>query len=123
MAIAALAAPEVMMTTDQQLTDQQLIARCLAGDPAALTALVERHQGEVFGTCLRLVHDPDAALEIANTVFYKAYQNLRTYDPTRPLRPWLLRIATNESLNYLRGRRRDRDHTVQGEEGESLAEL
>jgi RNA polymerase sigma-70 factor (ECF subfamily) len=107
---------------EREVSDQQLVARCQAGDPSGLTALVERYQQDVFGTCLRLTHDANAALELTNAIFYKAYQNLHSYDPARPLRPWLLRIATNETLNYLRGQRRDREHTVQGEEGESLTE-
>jgi RNA polymerase sigma-70 factor (ECF subfamily) len=117
---AALVRGEARMTTDHQRTDQALVAACLANDPAALAALVERYQAEVFGACLRLTHEPEAALELANTTFFKAYQHLDSYDPARPLRPWLLRIATNESLNYLRGRRRDREHTVEGPDGEAL---
>jgi RNA polymerase sigma-70 factor (ECF subfamily) len=128
MALAALAIREVAMTTayeptDRDLADRDLIARCLTDDPAALTLLVERYQRDVFGVCLRLARDPDAALELANTVFFKAYQNLGGFEADRPLRPWLLRIATNESLNHLRAQRRDREHTIQGDEGESLAEL
>lgn len=114
---------EVMMTVDTDPMDRDLVARCLADDPAALTALVERYQRDIFGVCLRLTRDSDAALEVANTVFYKAYLNLRSFDASRSLRPWLLRIATNEALNALRGQRRDREHTVQGEQGAQLAEL
>jgi RNA polymerase sigma-70 factor (ECF subfamily) len=114
---AMLTAPDMMTTPDQDF-----VARCLAGDPGALTTLVERYERDVYGVCLRLLREPDAALEVANTVFYKAYQNLHTYDTSRPLRPWLLRIATNEALNALRGQRRERQRTIQGPEGESLAE-
>jgi RNA polymerase sigma-70 factor (ECF subfamily) len=124
MLTAALTTREVAwgMTIGAEPADRDLVERCLTDDPAALTLLVERYQRDVFGACLRLTRDTDAALELANTVFYKAYLNLRSFDADRPLRPWLLRIATNETLNYLRGQRRDREHTVQGEEGDDLAE-
>src|SRR5687767_15810123 len=78
---------------------------------------------DVFGTALRMTRNRDAALELANGVFYKAYQNLHAYDDTRPLRPWLLRITTNETLNWLRSRRRERDHVLEGETGEIALEL
>src|SRR5687767_15647032 len=78
---------------------------------------------DVFGTALRMTRNRDAALELTNGVFYKAYQNLHTYDDTRPLRPWLLRIATNETLNWLRSQRRERDHVLEGEAGETALEL
>lgn len=109
-ALAAIG--EVAMTTERE-SDQALVARCLAGDAAVLAILVERYQRDVFGACLRVTRDADVAIELANTVFYKAYRNLHTYEPTRPLKPWLLRIATNEALNHLRGERREREHRVE----------
>jgi RNA polymerase sigma-70 factor (ECF subfamily) len=98
--------------------DAALAAACLRGAPGALERLVERYQTDVFGTILRLVHDRETALELANAVFYKVHQNLASYDPDRPLRPWIVRIATNETLNWLRARRRDREHTLPGEASE-----
>ena len=78
---------------------------------------------DVFGTALRLTRNRDAALELANSVFFKAFQNLHAYDDTRPLRPWLIRIATNDTLNWLRSQRRERDHVLEGESGELALEL
>lgn len=98
--------------------DAQAVARCLAGQPDAFAAVVERYQAAVFGTALRLVGNREAALEIANSAFYKAYRALATVDTARPLRPWLLRIASNEALSYLRERNRDTRQTVSGEAGE-----
>ena len=107
----------------ETLTDSALVAACRRGDGQALAQLVERYQMDVFGTALRMTRDRDAALELANAVFYKAYQNLHAYDETRPLRPWLLRIATNETLNWLRSRRRERDHVLEGESAETALEI
>jgi RNA polymerase sigma-70 factor (ECF subfamily) len=104
-------------------TDAALVAACRRGDGRALAQLVERYQVDVFGTTLRLTRDRDAALELTNAIFYKAYQNLHAYDDTRPLRPWLVRIATNETLNWLRSRRRDRDHLLEGESAETALEV
>jgi RNA polymerase sigma-70 factor (ECF subfamily) len=123
MLTATLALYEETMTETSPATDQQLVAACLAGEPDALAALVARYQSDVFGTCLRLLRDRDAALELTNTIFYKAYQNLGSYDASRPLRPWLLRIATNEAISALRRRQRERERTLPDpEEGESLVE-
>ncbi|MGH2370616.1 MAG: RNA polymerase sigma factor, partial [Chloroflexota bacterium] len=80
--------------------DAALVAACRRGAPGALEHLVERYQADVFGTALRLCHDRDVALELTNSIFFKVYQNLGAYEPGRPLRPWLLRIATNETLNW-----------------------
>lgn len=133
MTAGAIIAYEAKMIADRQphhegtaatadRTDHELINDCLAGNTAALTTLVERHQAVVFGTCLRLVRDADAAAELANTVFYKAYQHLASVDAERPLRPWLLRIATNESLNFVRARGRQQRQIVTGDETDQLVE-
>jgi RNA polymerase sigma-70 factor (ECF subfamily) len=99
-------------------TDAQLVARCRAGASDAFAPLVERHQEAVYATALRLVGDRDAAIEVANTAFFKAYRALDTVDLTRPLRPWLVRIASNEALNFLRARKGEQSHQVTGAAGE-----
>jgi RNA polymerase sigma-70 factor (ECF subfamily) len=99
-------------------SDASLVAACQRGVPGALEQLVARYQGDVFGVTLRLVHDRDVALELTNGIFYKVHQNLGAYDPSRPLRPWLLRIATNEALNWLRAHKREREQTLGSEASE-----
>ena len=55
---------------------------------------------------------------MSKRTFFKAYRGLADYDPDRPFRPWLLRIAANEALNALRGRTREAAHAVTGETAE-----
>ena len=97
---------------------QHLVQQSRDGDESAFAALVEAHQSAVFGTVLRLVHDREVAAEVSNRAFFKAYEHLASFDESRPLRAWLLRIAANEALNELRSRRRDATHTFGGAEAE-----
>jgi len=97
---------------------QHLVQQSRAGDELAFTALVEAHQSAVFGTVLRLVYDREVAAEVSNRAFFKAYEHLASFDESRSLRAWLLRIAANEALNELRSRRRDAAHTFGGNEAE-----
>jgi RNA polymerase sigma-70 factor (ECF subfamily) len=97
---------------------QQLVQRTRAGDERAFAELVDAYQSAVFGTVLRLVYDREVAAEVTNRAFFKAYEHLASFDETRPLRAWLVRIAANEALNELRGRRRDAAHTFGGAEAE-----
>ena len=101
---------------------QHLVQQCRAGDGSAFAALVEAHQSAVFGTVLRLVYDREVAAEVSNRAFFKAYEHLASFDESRPLRAWLLRIAANEALNELRTRRRDAAHTFGGVEAEMKLE-
>ena len=82
--------------------------RCVSGDADAYEALVERYGGRVYNIALRITHDPDAARDCAQDAFIRAYRALHQYEPVYPFGPWLYRITTNASLNFVqRGRGRE----------------
>jgi RNA polymerase sigma-70 factor (ECF subfamily) len=108
----------VAITELTQDSTQHLVQQSRAGDESAFAALVEAHQSAVFGTVLRLVFDREVAAEVSTRAFFKAYEHLASFDESRPLRAWLLRIAANEALNELRSRRREAAHTFGGAEAE-----
>jgi RNA polymerase sigma-70 factor (ECF subfamily) len=101
---------------------RDLVQQSRGGDTTAFATLVEANQAAVFGTVLRLVRDRELAAEVSNRAFFKAYEHLASFDESRPLRAWLLRIAANEALNELRSRQRDASHTVGGTEAEIALE-
>ena len=84
-----------------------LVRRCLRGDPAAIKALVERFQADVFGLCFRLMRHRHDAEDVTQEVFLRIFRSLRRWDSSRPLRPWILGIAVNRCRTWLtqRGRR------------------
>lgn len=84
------------------MTDQEIVERCLAGDREAFAVLVERYGGRVYNVALRITGDPDGAADCAQEAFVRAYRSLHRYDPAYSFGPWILKIATNASLNYLR---------------------
>ena len=89
----------------EQVAEQ--VAAVLRGEHAQFQPLIEAHQQPIFGYLYRLLNrDRDAAQDLTQTVFLKAFQGLASFDTRRPLRPWLYRIAHNEAANYLRGRSR-----------------
>jgi len=101
-----------------ELSEGELVGRCLQGDEYALNELVARHQATVFGTALRLVGEREVALEIANQALFKAVRALHRFDRTRPLKPWLAQIAANEAISDLRLRREEQARILDGEAGE-----
>jgi len=84
------------------LEESTLIRRASNGDTAAWEPLVLGHQQAVFRLAYLLLGDADDAEDIAQETFIRAWKALRRFDPTRPLRPWLLSIAANLSRNRLR---------------------
>lgn len=85
--------------------DPALVQRCREGDRHAFERLVVRYQRPVFNAALRMLHDPQDALDVAQTTFLKAFEHLTDYDPRFKFYSWIYRIAVNESLNALGSRR------------------
>ena len=85
--------------------DEADVARARAGDTAAFTALVRRHQDRVFGFILRMLDARDEAMELTQDVFVKAWQALPGWRPEARFSTWLLQIARNAALDQLRRRR------------------
>jgi RNA polymerase sigma factor (sigma-70 family) len=84
-------------------SDEELIADYLAGDEAAFGMLTARHLGGVYTFALRLVGDSAAAEDIAQETFLKAWKSLKKYDErSSKFKTWMLRIARNTAIDYLR---------------------
>jgi len=81
------------------VTEAQQIRLAREGDQAAWEALMRAHQQPVFRLAYLLLGDPDEAEDIAQETFLRAYKALDGFDTERPLRPWLLRIASNLAHN------------------------
>jgi RNA polymerase sigma-70 factor (ECF subfamily) len=82
--------------------ESTLVRHAANGDAAAWEPLVLAHQEAVFRLCYLLLGDPDDAEDVAQETFLRAWSYLKRFDPTRPLRPWLLSIASNLASNRRR---------------------
>src|SRR4029078_11662617 len=89
-----------------EISDAQLIARCLVGDDRhAFAELVKRHQSAVRA-CLRKLTVGNHALadDLAQDSFVLAWRNLKTFRQEARFSTWLYRIATNCWLAHARKR-------------------
>lgn len=84
------------------MDEDTLVRHAANGDAAAWEPLVLAHQEAVFRLSYLLLGDPDDAEDIAQETFLRAWNHLKRFDPTRPLRPWLLSIASNLASNRRR---------------------
>ena len=88
------------------VTDAQLIARCIVGDDRhAFAELVKRHQSSVRA-CLRKLTAGNQALadDLAQDTFILAWRNLKSFRQEARFSTWLYRIATNCWLAQARKR-------------------
>lgn len=88
------------------LSDESLLAGLVSGDPEASAAFVRRFQGRVYGLAVAILGERDAAEEVAQEAFVRAWRHGATHDPRRgEVSTWLLTITRNLSVDLLRMRR------------------
>ncbi len=85
-------------------TDSELAALSLAGRNTAFAELMRRHKAPIHRLATRMIGDEDEALDIVQETFVSAHQALGRYDPQRPMRAWLGRIAINKCRDWRRRR-------------------
>jgi RNA polymerase sigma-70 factor (ECF subfamily) len=95
-----------MQGPDVPVDDVALVRRCLRNEPAAIQALVERYQAEVYGLCVRLLGHRHDAEDVTQEVFLRVFRSLHRWDSSRPLRPWIIGIAVNRCRTHLAQRAR-----------------
>ena len=92
---------------DRAEEDEQLIGRLATGDTTALDPLYDRYAGLVFALVLRILGDRQAAEDLLQEVFVRAWQRAGTYQQTRGrVTTWLLGIAHNLAIDEVRRQRR-----------------
>ncbi len=91
--------------------DELLAGRAAMGDDAAFTALYERYYGPLLGYTASILLDGEDARDATQNALESALRALPGRDTSRPLRPWLYKIAHNEAITIIRRRRRHSELT------------
>ncbi len=85
--------------------DSELVQQCRSGDGKAFEALVTRYERPIFNAAYRMLDSLDDARDVTQTVFLKAFEKLDSFDEHYRFYSWIYRIALNESINLLNGRK------------------
>ena len=86
--------------------DPELVERARDGDALAFRELVERHGENVFRAVVRVTGNREAAEDVVQESFLKAYRELHRFDRRAQFGTWLYRIAMNTAIDQLRKERR-----------------
>ncbi|MDQ3644518.1 MAG: sigma-70 family RNA polymerase sigma factor [Actinomycetota bacterium] len=85
-----------------RLSDAELVRRAARIDPGAFAALYDRHSVAAFSLARRMVGAARAE-DVVQEAFLSVWRAAKRYDPGRgPVRPWLLGIVRNRSIDELR---------------------
>jgi RNA polymerase sigma-70 factor, ECF subfamily len=89
--------------------DAQVVVQALTAHQPAAREIVRRYQRPVFNLIVRMVEDAATAEDLAQEAFTKVFRSLHTFDVRLRFAAWILKIAHNTTIDYLR---RHRPHLV-----------
>lgn len=84
------------------IDEEKIIDGVLAGDVQAFRPLVESYNRLVFTSVVNILRDPIAAEDIAQEAFLQAFLSLDKFRRQSSFSTWLVRIAVNKALDFLR---------------------
>jgi RNA polymerase sigma-70 factor, ECF subfamily len=87
-------------------TDAELLASYAAGDQAAFTIIVTRYKDGLYAFLKRFLNRQDLIEDVFQETFLQLFTSRESFDPARPLRPWLFTIAANKAKDALRKQQR-----------------
>ena len=87
------------------LEDFKLIDMAVGGDDKAYAKLLQRYRRPVYMMVLKMVRNVDDAEDLMMESFSKAFRSLHKFKKDYTFSTWLFRIATNNSIDYIRRRK------------------
>ena len=86
--------------------EKTLLRLCLQKDTYAFEKIVEKYRDQVYWVAYNLVLDSEDARDVSQQVFIKIWNGIPSFDLERPFRSWVIKIAANCSIDFMRSRKR-----------------
>jgi RNA polymerase sigma-70 factor (ECF subfamily) len=82
--------------------DAELVTRARGGDERAMEALYRRHAEVIHAYALRVTASPDAAEDVVQETFVRAFRSLGSFQGRSAFRTWLFSIAMNRARTAMK---------------------
>ncbi|MGD9110613.1 MAG: sigma-70 family RNA polymerase sigma factor [Phycisphaerales bacterium] len=93
-------------------SDAELLERYAKGDEDAFRKIVSRYKNGLYGFLRRFLNRSDLIEDVFQETFLQLFTSHESFDPNRPLRPWLFTIAANKAKDALRKQQRTSAVTI-----------
>lgn len=101
-------------------TEKMLIKKCIKGDIDAFEKLIEAHQKRAYNISLKILKNPDDAMDISQEAFIKVFKSIKSFKFQSSFSTWLYRIISNTCIDFLRKNKNEVysiDNPIHTEEG------
>lgn len=93
---------------NDQLSDLEIIERCLNHDETAWEQIIARYKRKVFGIAFKFTGRFEEAEDLTQEIFLKVFKALATYKKEQDFSWWLVSISRNACIDYYRSVKRER---------------
>ena len=88
------------MKSHKELTEAEIVHRCLQNDAPAQNELYRRYAGKMIGICMRYTHNREDANDVLQDGFVKVFLNLKSFKGEGSFEGWIKRIMINTALKH-----------------------
>ncbi|UCD65117.1 MAG: RNA polymerase sigma factor [Candidatus Zixiibacteriota bacterium] len=106
-----------VIRVDDEVSERKLVEATQNGDKGAFGKLIRLHQKRLFRYVYGLLGSFDAAEDVVQEAFVKAYENIGTFRTQYAFYPWLSTIARNLAYNQIRREEKKESLDVLKEKG------
>jgi len=86
--------------------DNELVYEVIHGNISSFEILIERYQKTIFNIVFRMVNDKETSRDLTQDIFIKTFEKIGSFNFSYRFFSWIYRIATNETINYLKSQRK-----------------
>lgn len=93
------------MEDKKRLEDRKLIEKALKGEQKAFETLLNKYRNLVFSIMFKMIRNAQEAEDLTQEAFMKAFSSLATFNDEFAFSTWLMKIASNNCIDFLRKRK------------------
>ncbi len=111
---------------DSRAEDSRLIQEALAGNDKSYKRLMNKYHDAIFNFIFKMVHDRQQVEDLTQEAFIKAFASLKNFNDEYAFSTWLYKIATNNSIDFIRKRKLQTysiDKPIESKDGDYTFEL
>ena len=90
---------------DSRVEDSNLIQEALGGNDKAYKRLMQKYHDAIFNFIFKMVRDRQQVEDLTQEAFIKAFASLKNFNDEFAFSTWLYKIATNNSIDFIRKRK------------------
>ena len=93
-----MVSPMEVAASEQPLSDEEVVARVLAGETGMFEIIMRRHNQRLYRVARAILRNDGEAEDVMQDAYVRAYEHLDQFAGRAKFSTWLTRIAVHEAL-------------------------